>query len=67
MKLNNQVTLLSVMSLMLLMGGAYFWYIAQSGDGPFTDDEAMVFLAFSVTTWITAIGFGVEAVRRSLS
>jgi hypothetical protein len=66
MKLNSHLTLLGVMSVMLLLTGTYLWQLVQSGDGSFTDNESAVLLAFSVTTVLVAIGFGFEAVRRSL-
>lgn len=69
MELNTNVTL-ATLSVLLLTMSAYFlyvWFGVQGGESQLTNTETIVLLLLSVFNAVIAIGFGVEAIRRSLS
>ncbi|MFC4405465.1 hypothetical protein [Haloarchaeobius iranensis] len=69
MKLNTNVTLatLSVLGLTMSAYFLYVWFGVQSGESQLTNTETVLLLLLSVFNALIAIGFGVEAIRRSLS
>ncbi|MFD1644494.1 hypothetical protein [Haloarchaeobius litoreus] len=69
MEPNTNVTL-ATLSVLLLTMSAYFlyvWFGVQGGESQLTNTETIVLLLLSVFNAVIAIGFGVEAIRRSLS
>ena len=69
MELDTNVTL-ATLSVLLLTMSAYFlyvWFGVQGGESQPTNAETTVLLLLSAFNALIAIGFGVEAIRRSLS